>query len=47
MIYWLAPRLFQTKLHSQKLAELHFWLATFGIILYVDRHLQRPASRRA
>jgi len=35
MIYWLAPRLFQTRLHSQKMAELHFWLATFGIILYV------------
>jgi len=35
MIYWLAPRLFQTKLHSQKMAEVHFWLATFGIILYV------------
>ncbi len=34
MIYWLAPRLFQTKLHSVKLAEVHFWLATFGIILY-------------
>ncbi len=35
MIYWLAPRLFQTRLHSMKMAELHFWLATFGIILYV------------
>ena len=34
MIYWLLPRLFQTKLHSIKLAELHFWLATFGMILY-------------
>ena len=34
MIYWLLPRLFQTKLHSVKLAELHFWLATFGMILY-------------
>jgi cytochrome c oxidase cbb3-type subunit I/II len=34
MIYWLAPRLFQTRLHSQKMAEVHFWLATFGIILY-------------
>jgi cytochrome c oxidase cbb3-type subunit I/II len=34
MIYWMAPRLFQAKLHSQKLAELHFWLATFGMILY-------------
>ncbi len=35
MIYWLAPRLFQAKLHSKKLAELHFWVATFGILLYV------------
>ena len=34
MIYWLLPRLFQTKLHSHKLAEVHFWLATFGMILY-------------
>jgi cytochrome c oxidase cbb3-type subunit I/II len=34
MVYWLAPRVFQTKLHSQKLAEVHFWIATFGIILY-------------
>jgi len=35
MIYWLLPRLFQTKLHSQRLAEVHFWLATFGMLLYV------------
>jgi cytochrome c oxidase cbb3-type subunit I/II len=35
MIYWLAPRLFQTELHSKKLASLHFWLATIGIIVYV------------
>jgi cytochrome c oxidase cbb3-type subunit I/II len=34
MIYWLLPRLFQTRLHSKRLAEVHFWLATFGIILY-------------
>ncbi|HEX9225468.1 MAG TPA: cytochrome-c oxidase, cbb3-type subunit II, partial [Arthrobacter sp.] len=34
MVYWLAPRLFQTRLHSTRLAELHFWLATFGMILY-------------
>jgi cytochrome c oxidase cbb3-type subunit I/II len=34
MVYWLLPRLFQTKLYSQKLAEVHFWLATFGMILY-------------
>ena len=35
MIYWLLPRLFQTKLFSQKLAEVHFWLALFGMVLYV------------
>ncbi len=35
MIYWLAPRLFQTKLWSEKLAELHFWLGTVGILLYI------------
>jgi len=35
MIYWLAPRLFQAPLHSKKAASLHFWIATFGIILYV------------
>jgi cytochrome c oxidase cbb3-type subunit I/II len=34
MIYWMLPRLFQTRLHSRKLAEAHFWLATFGMILY-------------
>jgi cytochrome c oxidase cbb3-type subunit I/II len=35
MVYWLAPRLFQTQLYSKRLAELHFWIATFGILLYV------------
>jgi cytochrome c oxidase cbb3-type subunit I/II len=35
MLYWLAPRIFQTKLWSKKLAELHFWLGTFGILLYI------------
>ncbi|MEI8197389.1 MAG: cytochrome-c oxidase, cbb3-type subunit I, partial [Phycisphaerae bacterium] len=35
MIYWLLPRLFQTKLHSQKLANMHFWLATVGILIYI------------
>jgi cytochrome c oxidase cbb3-type subunit I/II len=34
MIYWLLPRLFQARLHSTKLAEVHFWFATFGLILY-------------
>ncbi len=35
MMYWLLPRLFQTKLASKKLAEWHFWLGTIGILLYV------------
>ena len=34
MIYWLVPRLFKTKLHSVKLANLHFWIGTLGIVLY-------------
>ena len=35
MIYWLAPRLFQTKLYSTALASTHFWVATIGILVYV------------
>ena len=35
MMYWLLPRLFQTKLYSRKLAEWHFWLGTIGILLYI------------
>jgi cytochrome c oxidase cbb3-type subunit I/II len=34
MIYWLLPRVFQAKLYSLRLAGIHFWLATFGMILY-------------
>jgi len=34
MLYWLWPRLFGTKLYSEKLANTHFWLGTLGIILY-------------
>jgi cytochrome c oxidase cbb3-type subunit I/II len=35
MVYWLLPRLFQTELWSKRLAELHFWIATVGILLYI------------
>ncbi|MFT3787431.1 MAG: cytochrome-c oxidase, cbb3-type subunit I [Tepidisphaeraceae bacterium] len=35
MMYWLLPRLFQTKLWSTKAAEWHFWAATIGILLYI------------
>jgi cytochrome c oxidase cbb3-type subunit I/II len=35
MFYWLAPRLWKTKLHSVTLANTHFWLGMVGILLYV------------
>ena len=35
MIYWLLPRLWNKPLHSVSLANLHFWLGTVGILLYV------------
>ncbi|MFP4156574.1 MAG: cytochrome-c oxidase, cbb3-type subunit I [Opitutales bacterium] len=35
MFYWLAPRLWNTKLYSTALANLHFWLGMVGILLYV------------
>jgi cytochrome c oxidase cbb3-type subunit I/II len=35
MIYWLLPRLWNKPLHSTSLANLHFWLGTVGILLYV------------
>jgi cytochrome c oxidase cbb3-type subunit I/II len=35
MVYWLLPRLFQADLWSRRLAELHFWIATVGILLYI------------
>ncbi|MEY5046932.1 MAG: cytochrome-c oxidase, cbb3-type subunit [Bacteroidota bacterium] len=34
MLYWLVPRMWQTKLYSPKLASTHFWLGTLGIIFY-------------
>ncbi|MBC8401323.1 MAG: cytochrome-c oxidase, cbb3-type subunit I [Candidatus Marinimicrobia bacterium] len=35
ILYWLVPRLFNTKLHSVKLANIHFWFGTLGILFYV------------
>src|SRR6185295_4083583 len=35
MIYWLLPRLWNKPLHSVALANIHFWLGTVGILLYV------------
>jgi cytochrome c oxidase cbb3-type subunit I/II len=35
MFYFLVPRLYGTKLYSREGANLHFYLGTFGILLYV------------
>lgn len=34
VLYWLIPRIYNTKLHSVRLANVHFWLGTLGIIVY-------------
>ncbi|MEL6926086.1 MAG: cbb3-type cytochrome c oxidase subunit I, partial [Bacteroidota bacterium] len=34
ILYWLLPRIFNTKLHSVRLANTHFWLATLGTLFY-------------
>ncbi len=34
MLYYLIPKLWNTKLYSTKLASTHFWIGTLGIILY-------------
>lgn len=34
MLYWLVPKMWDTKIYSSKLANLHFWLGTLGIIFY-------------
>jgi cytochrome c oxidase cbb3-type subunit I/II len=36
MFYWLVPRLWNKPLHSQSLANLHFWIGLTGILLYVS-----------
>jgi len=35
-LYYLVPRLFgKTEMYSKSAIELHFWLATIGIVLYI------------
>ena len=34
MLYWLFPKLYNTKLWSTKLANYHFWIGLLGIALY-------------
>ncbi|RYD49743.1 MAG: cytochrome-c oxidase, cbb3-type subunit I, partial [Verrucomicrobiaceae bacterium] len=35
MFYWLAPRLWKTELWSKSMANMHFWIGTVGILIYV------------
>ncbi len=35
MLYYLFPRLYNTKLWSNKLANYHFWISTLGIVFYI------------
>ncbi|MGH1365080.1 MAG: cytochrome-c oxidase, cbb3-type subunit I [Calditrichia bacterium] len=34
VLYWLIPRIYRTNLYSVKLANLHFWIGTLGILFY-------------
>ena len=35
-LYYLIPRMFgQTRMYSTRAIELHFWIATLGIVLYI------------
>ena len=34
ILYWLIPRLYKTNLYSKKIANVHFWLGTLGIVFY-------------
>ncbi|MBS1562266.1 MAG: cytochrome-c oxidase, cbb3-type subunit I [Bacteroidetes bacterium] len=34
VLYYIFPRMWQTKLHSVKQANAHFWLMTLGIVFY-------------
>jgi cytochrome c oxidase cbb3-type subunit 1 len=34
-LYYMIPRLFGRKLYSLKLVEVHFWVSTIGVVLYI------------
>jgi len=34
ILYWLIPRIYNTTLYSNKLANFHFWIGTLGIVFY-------------
>ena len=34
-LYYMIPRLWHTQLYSVRLANVHFWVATLGLVIYV------------
>ncbi|WP_116125428.1 cytochrome-c oxidase, cbb3-type subunit I [Lewinella sp. IMCC34183] len=34
VLYFILPRIFRTPLYSRRLANVHFWMATLGVIFY-------------
>jgi len=34
ILYWMVPRMWDTRLYSTRLANVHFWLGTLGILFY-------------
>ena len=34
ILYWLIPKIFNTKLYSMKAANFHFWIGSLGILFY-------------
>ncbi|HCA78468.1 MAG TPA: cytochrome-c oxidase, cbb3-type subunit II, partial [Bacteroidetes bacterium] len=36
ILYWLVPRMWGTTLYSKKMANLHFWVGTLGIVVYAS-----------
>ncbi len=36
ILYWLIPKIYKTDLYSKKLANLHFWIGSLGIVFYAS-----------
>ncbi len=34
ILYWVVPRIYKTELYSKKMASMHFWIGTLGILFY-------------
>ncbi|MFY0643975.1 MAG: cytochrome-c oxidase, cbb3-type subunit I [Bacteroidia bacterium] len=34
MLYYIIPKIYNTKIHSKKLVGTHFWIATLGMLFY-------------